>query len=154
MNTMRTHRGSAGGFTLLELMIVVAIIAILSAIAYPIYTKYITRSKLSDAQNNLAALRVSMEQYFQDNRTYASTTVATNCGVTMPTSNFFSFTCALTTLADGSSGYTATATGNAGTVTASFVFTIDQSNNHATTSAPAGWGTTPATCWITGGTCQ
>jgi type IV pilus assembly protein PilE len=152
MGTLRTRRRQAAGFTLIELMIVVAIIAILAAIAVPIYSDYVTRSKLTEAQNNLSALRVQMEQYFQDNRSYADG--AGNCGTPMPatgsnsTVKYFTYTCAITT-----SGYTITATG-ATTQTANFTFTIDNNNNRATSNAN-GWYTTPATCWVTAkGRCQ
>lgn len=150
MNNARLRRRQSAGFTLIELMVVVAIIAILAAIAAPIYSNYITRGKLTDAQNNLSAARVSMEQYFQDNRQYASTANATECGATMAsTSSYFNYTCALTT-----SGYTITASGIAGTPTANFTFTIDQSNNRGTTNADS-WYTTPANCWVTSkGACQ
>ena len=52
----------ARGFTLIELMITVAVIAVLSAIALPSYTDYVTRSKLAEAYAHLADLRVKMEQ--------------------------------------------------------------------------------------------
>ena len=79
------------GFTLIELMIVVAIVAILSAVAVPAYSSYSMRGKIPDATSNLAALRVSMEQFYQDNRNYGT---APACGVTaMPVSSYFTFSC-------------------------------------------------------------
>lgn len=152
MGTLRTRRRQAAGFTLIELMIVVAIIAILAAIAVPIYSDYVTRSKLTEAQNNLSALRVQMEQYFQDNRTYLN---GAACGASMPTTGsnstvkYFTYTCTAT-----SSTYTITATG-ATTQTANFTFTIDYNNVHATTSANNWYSGTMTNCWVTSkGTCQ
>src|ERR1700730_6534006 len=62
---------NATGFTLIELMITVAIVAILAAIAYPNYRNYVLRGQLVDATTGLSALQANMERYFQDNRTYA-----------------------------------------------------------------------------------
>ncbi|MBL0122709.1 MAG: prepilin-type N-terminal cleavage/methylation domain-containing protein [Betaproteobacteria bacterium] len=66
----RTSQANAG-FTLIEVLIVVAIIGILSAIAMPMYGDYVTRSKIQQATAGLGDARVKMEQFFLDNRTYA-----------------------------------------------------------------------------------
>lgn len=58
------------GFTLLELMIVVLIIAILAAIAIPSYQNYITKSKIKEAQSNLIALSLSVENTYQRTLSY------------------------------------------------------------------------------------
>jgi type IV pilus assembly protein PilE len=146
--------GSAAGFTLIELMIVVAIVAILAAIALPAYSDYVTRSKLTEAQNGLATYRVSMEQWYQDHRNYGDT----DCGVVLPATSFkyFTLTCKPTVTGGSVQGYTATLAGIAGTGVAEFQFTIDNANNRATPAAPAGWGPTSTTCWIVrkGGGCQ
>src|SRR5450631_4724882 len=68
----RMHHGRSKGFTLIELMIVVAIVAILTTIAYPNYRDYVIRGQLVDATQGLSALRANLERYFQDNRTYAA----------------------------------------------------------------------------------
>ncbi|MFK2876822.1 prepilin-type N-terminal cleavage/methylation domain-containing protein [Rhodanobacter hydrolyticus] len=153
---MHVHRKPIGGFTLLELMIVVAIIAVLLAIAIPSYTDYLTRGKLTEAQNNLAAYRVSMEQYFQDNRNYGTTTT---CGVPVPTSptvKYFTFSCLPSGTGSTATAYTASATGITGTPVANFTFTIDYNNNQQTTSEPTGWGSGTINCWVVrkGGSCQ
>lgn len=133
------------GFTLIEAMVVVAVLGILAAIGIPNYSRYVTRGNLVEAGNALAEYRVRMEQFYQDNRTYANAGV---CGPALPVGlENFAVTCAL---AAGGQAFTATATG-AGTTTG-FVYTINQANVRATTSIPAHWGALPgdaATRWVT-----
>jgi type IV pilus assembly protein PilA len=69
MRKLRTRRG---GFTLIELMIVVAIIGILAAIAIPNFLKFQLRSKTGEAKTNLAALRTAEEGYFAEYGTYVA----------------------------------------------------------------------------------
>ena len=76
---------SQKGFTLIELMIVVVVIGILSAIAMPAYTDYVKRGKAAEATATLADMRIKMEQFFQDNRTYIG-------GACAPTSTVKYFT--------------------------------------------------------------
>ena len=68
------------GFTLTELMIVVAILGILAAVAIPLYRGYITDSKTTEAKTNLETLRLLEEQYFAEQGQYlgaASTSALT-----------------------------------------------------------------------------
>jgi type IV pilus assembly protein PilE len=130
------------GFTLMEVLIVVAILSILSAIAVPAYRDYITRGQLAQAYATLGAQRVRMEQFYQDMRTY---TGACEAGTVAPKPNddeFFAYSCDIG--GDGQS-YTVIADGQGGL--SGFQFTVDQNNARATTSAPDGW-TTNDTCWI------
>ncbi len=128
----------ARGFTLIEVMITVAIIAILSAIALPSYQDYVTRSRFSEAHGTLASQGVRMEQFFQDNRTYAGACTAGTVAPPMTNTTHYTFGCG----APGATTFTLIATGTDG-----FVFTLDQNQNRATTAAKAGW-TTNATCWV------
>ena len=63
------------GFTLIELMIVVAIVGILAAIALPAYQDYVVRSKLSEAEAAVAACKTSVAEYVS---THANTLPSTN----------------------------------------------------------------------------
>ena len=60
------------GYTLLELVIVIAIVAILAGIAYPSYIAYITRSNRNDAMVALQKLSNEQEQHYLSNNTYAN----------------------------------------------------------------------------------
>lgn len=64
-------RRVAGGFTLIELMIVVAIVAILAAIAYPSYTKHITKTNRVAAEGCLSEYASYMERYYTTNLSYS-----------------------------------------------------------------------------------
>lgn len=61
------------GFTLVELMVTVAIIGILAAIAYPSYTRYVVKTNRSAAQSFVFALANKQEQYLLDHRQYTTT---------------------------------------------------------------------------------
>lgn len=63
-------RRASGGFTLIELMIVVAIIGIIAAIAYPSYQDQVTKTRRMDAQGALSSFASAMERYYTENGTY------------------------------------------------------------------------------------
>ena len=63
------RRRTAGGFTLIELMVVVAVIGILSAIAYPSYAEYLRKSRRTDGRRALLEAAGAMEKYFSANLT-------------------------------------------------------------------------------------
>jgi len=140
-------RSRHAGFTIIEIMIVIGIVALLAAVALPSYRDYILRGKLVDAHNALSDFRVQMEQFYQDNRRYDDG--GGNCGAAAPAIKYFTFACAAGTAP--SQTYTATVTGKATDGTAGFAFTIDDANNRATTvSSPAsgnGWSSNGA-CWV------
>jgi type IV pilus assembly protein PilE len=154
MHARRTQpRRHDRGFTLIEVMITVAIVAILAAVALPSYRSYILRGHLTDAVNGLAAVRADMERHFQDNRSYATVgTFVTPCASTNAatrTFNHFTVSCSGTPTA---TAFTLQAVGSG--PANGFTFTVNQADVRATTAAPSGWNTS-ATCWVLrkGATC-
>ena len=68
--------GAGGGFTLIELMIVVVIVGVLAAIAYPSYQQYARESKRADAHAALLRIATLEEKFFSNNNTYTTSTTA------------------------------------------------------------------------------
>jgi type IV pilus assembly protein PilA len=64
---MNIHKSTQQGFTLIELMIVIAIVGILAAIALPAYQDYTVRAKMSEALANLAESKTSVSEYYATN---------------------------------------------------------------------------------------
>ena len=71
------------GFTLIELMIVVAIVGILAAIALPAYQDYVIRSKMSEAIAAIAACKTSVSEYASSHTTFPPDTPASGCSTTV-----------------------------------------------------------------------
>jgi prepilin-type N-terminal cleavage/methylation domain-containing protein len=139
-------------FTLIEVMIVVAIVAILSAIAIPAYRDYVLRGKLLDGSSGLSAFRVDMERYFQDNRTYLPTSspaFVPPCDASVPVAQRTVGTFVITCSVISATYYTLSAAGSG--TTNGFTFTLTQQGIRGTDTVPStdtSWGTAPATCWL------
>lgn len=73
MNTQTSIR-AASGFTLIELLVAVMIVGILSSIAVPSYTGYVTDARRAQAKQFMMDLAARQEQYMLDNKTYAAST--------------------------------------------------------------------------------
>lgn len=130
------------GFTLVELMVVVAIIAILASIALPAYNDYVRRAAIQESFSELANWRVRMEQFFQDNRSYAN---AGACGALAPAPSApkFNYNC----VTNGAT-YTLTATG-AVTPATGHAYTVNEANVKGTTAFKG--GSSAAACWLVSG---
>ena len=73
------------GFTLIELMITVAIVGILAAVAYPSYTSYIRKSVRKAAQAQMLDIANRQQQFLLANRAYADYSAMTTSGYSLPT---------------------------------------------------------------------
>jgi len=144
----RTFKNRNRGFTLIEVMVTVAIIAILAAVAVPAYTDYIIRGHIPQATNGLSDMRIKLEQFFQDNRTYAGA-CADGAAAAPPANQDFTFTC---DIPDDGMSYALKAEGK-GTMTG-FTYELNESNAKKTSKTPEGW-TGSESCWVTakGGRC-
>lgn len=127
------------GFTLIEVMIVVAIVAILAAIALPNYSEYIKRGQIVDGITPLADMGAKMEQHFQDKRKYDGACEASSIAPVPTATSRFQYTCS-----PGATTFTVTATGRG--AMDGFVFTLNEKGQRTTTGAAEGW-TKGTDCW-------
>ena len=148
MNKLETAQK---GFTLIELMITVAVVAILAAVATPNYSAYVKRGKAAEATSTLALLKNRMEQYYQDNKTYADIVgppaLTAPCSPQAGTTKYFTYDCTAHTLAQ----FTLTATPVADQGVDNFSFTVNEAGNKTSVfdNSPS------ANCWLNskGGSC-
>ena len=131
------------GFSLIELLVTVAIVGILAAVAIPGYRDYVQRGKITEAQSTLSALRLGAEKWFSDNRSYVAGTPDWR---TVTGTRYFTYDC--NTPAITATTYTCTATGVAGEGMTGFKFTINESNVRTSTfTSVPGWNSS-TTCWV------
>lgn len=135
---MKKHKG----FSLIELMITVAVVGILASVALPSYQNYVRQGKIQEATTGLAELRIKLEQFFQDNRTYAGY-VDADCklgsGTSAVVSKYFSYACT-----SDATTFTITATGVAAQGMNGYIYKINQNNAKASTLP----GKAEVTCWV------
>jgi type IV pilus assembly protein PilE len=87
----------ASGFTLIELMITVAVVAILAAIAFPSYAMFMKKSRRGDAEATLMDIAQREQQYLLDARTYAPTVAALNTTIPADVSAYYTIQICQTT---------------------------------------------------------
>ena len=72
------------GFTLIELMIVVAILGIIAAVGYPSYLEHVKKSRRAEGMGHLLELADRMERFYSDKGTYAGATLGTGASDIFP----------------------------------------------------------------------
>lgn len=138
INRTRKH-----GFTLIEVLITVAIIGILGAVAYPSYSSYVTKSKRAEPQKELLELANLMEQYFIDHREYTDKLSELGGSGDSYLTESGNYTISATTNANGST-FTLTATVKSGSSQSGdsecATMSVDHVGQKTATSANC-WGT-------------
>ncbi len=145
---MRQNRVCSRGFTLIELMIVIAILGVLMAIAIPSYRDYVKRGSLTDAATGLTSMRADMETYYQNFRTYAAGNGGTPPCLAGAKYGKFTVSCTGTYGQVNASGYRlqAVSTDN---ILKEYIFTVTQADVRSTENAPAKWtNTLPCPRWV------
>lgn len=131
------------GFTLIELMVTVAIVGIITAIALPSYTNYVKSGNAQEAPSNLLSLKTQSEQYFSDNPALGFK----DFPCTSPAgAKFFQYSCTPGTGSAPINTITITATGLSGTNVSGWTYTIDQAGVRASSGID---GSSSTSCWIT-----
>lgn len=121
------------GITLLELMIVLAVLSILAALALPSYEETMMRSRRSEAREALSDFAARQEQFFTNNKSYATTTGALGRSATTENGYYV-----ITIPATSATTYTLTATAQA---------PQDQDADCPTLSLTSTGARTPVDCW-------
>jgi len=125
-------RSMQKGFTLIELMIVVAIIGILAAVALPAYQDYTVRAKVTEVMLAASAPKIAVAEWFQTKGSLPAT--AASLGVATQTSKFV----ASVAIADGTGVITATAAGDAAISGSTITMTPSDAGNGVLNWACAG----------------
>ena len=135
------------GFTLVEVLVTLGMVAIITAVAVPAYSGYVTRSKVPTGLDSLAATATRMEQFYQDTGSYGTATCGN--GYVMPTpASYNQLTC---TLLSGGQGFELKATGTGSL--SGYVYSINHKSERKTLSHPNGLPS--GNCWsVKGTTCD
>jgi type IV pilus assembly protein PilE len=149
MRIARFSSRTIAGFTLIELMVVVAIMGILAAIAVPMYGDYVTRGRIIDGTSKMGDVRTQMEKYFMDNRTYVDAgglcgAQASIAGYNKDPAGNFTISCPGPT----ATTYTIQADGIKARGMSGFSYSVDQANVKLTLGVGGSWSGKGNQCWV------
>ena len=138
------------GFTLIELMIVVAVVGILAAIAYPAYTDYVRKARRADAQANMLDIQIKAERYRGYNNSYPANAAAMTGDLSIISSDdYYDFS-----ISGATSSYFIKAAPKAGgsqvgecTNGSADDLTLNQSNQHPGADETKGTADDDDSCW-------
>lgn len=142
-NNFGINAQKISGFTLVELMITMVIIAVLASIALPSYQNYIKRANIKSAQTDLVSLSLVLENYYQRNLTYPSQDYANTSAVLVAfpqwtaSTDMFDFSSKNSTI-DGNKGYTLVATAENSNNLQGCILKIDSNNERTATASCEG----------------
>lgn len=144
---MTNQRQRHSGFTLIEVMIVVAILGVIAAIALPSYRDSVMKSRRSDAKSALMQASQAMEKYYTERQTYLGATLGTASTDVYSTNSpdgYYTLSFTATPTAAAYTIQAAPTTGNAQTNDKCGTFTITQTSAKGVTG---GTLTNVADCW-------
>ena len=141
MNTRRT-----AGFTLIELMIVIAIIGLLASIGYPAYQDQVQKTRRADAKSVLMEAANAMERYYTAEGSYTDATQGDDYPAKSPIDGATTHYTIDANITGGGTAYTLTAT-RSGAQAADKCGNLSLSSTGARTIASAGTGVTADECW-------
>ena len=144
---------SQSGFTLLEVLVVTAILGILAGLALPAYRDYVRRGSIPEATAALSDYRIKMEQYYQDHRNYGSGGKCANDSPAPAWNDFspagkknFSYEC--TSEATAGQDFTLKAIGGSSTVVAGHTYELTSSTSKTTSFKGE---SVDKNCWVVRG---
>ena len=143
MNALNSRMNKSRGFTLIELMIVVAIVGIIAAVAVPNYIDYVRRGHVADMTSALSDAKLRVEQRYADSRTYNNTLCAAAAVVIQDTDNH-----TITCLTADAANQTYTITGTGKDSIAGFVYTVTETGTKGSTLGAPWGGSAVAGRWV------